>query len=58
VLCVKTAVRGAYFNVLINAKGLKDKTYAADIVGRAKELLAKNHQEADRILAIVEAAIQ
>ncbi|MDZ4667351.1 MAG: glutamate formimidoyltransferase [bacterium] len=57
VLCVKTAVRGAYFNVLINAKGLKDKDYATNMVAQAKDLLAKNRQEADRILAIVEAAI-
>jgi glutamate formiminotransferase/formiminotetrahydrofolate cyclodeaminase len=25
VLCMKTAVRGAYFNVLVNAKSLKDQ---------------------------------
>lgn len=57
VLCVKTAVRGAYFNVLINAKGLKDQTFAQEITQKAKDLLAKNHQECDRILALVEAAI-
>jgi len=57
VLCVKTAVRGAYFNVLINAKGLKDQVFAQEITQKAKELLAKNHQEADRILALVEAAL-
>lgn len=57
VLCVKTAVRGAYFNVLVNAQGLKDRTYADDIKLRAKALLDKNHAEADAILAKVEAAI-
>jgi len=57
VLCVKTAVRGAYFNVMINAKGLKDQVFAQEITQKAKELLAKNHQEADRILALVEAAL-
>lgn len=57
VLCVKTAVRGAYFNVLVNAQGLKDRTYADDIKLRAKTLLDKNHAEADAILARVEAAI-
>lgn len=57
VLCMKTAVRGAYFNVLVNAQGLKDKTYAAEIVNKAKTLLQKNHSEADAILAKVEAAI-
>ncbi|MDP3927621.1 MAG: glutamate formimidoyltransferase [Bacteroidota bacterium] len=57
VLCVKTAVRGAYFNVMINAKGLKDQVFAQEITQKAKELLAKNHQESDRILALVEAAL-
>jgi glutamate formiminotransferase / formiminotetrahydrofolate cyclodeaminase len=57
VLCVKTAVRGAYFNVLVNAKGLKDQEYAQAIISKAKSLLEKNHQEADSIIALVEAAI-
>ena len=57
VLCVKTAVRGAYFNVLINAKGLKDQVFAQEMIQKAKALLAKNHQESDRILALVESAL-
>jgi len=57
VLCVKTAVRGAYFNVLVNAQGLKDQAYAKTMVEQAKALLAKNHTEADALLTKVEAAI-
>jgi len=57
VLCVKTAVRGAYFNVLVNAQGLKDQAYAKAMVEKAKALLAKNHTEADALLTKVEAAI-
>lgn len=57
VLCVKTAVRGAYFNVLINAQGLKDRTFADDIVNKAKKLLADNHSKADELIAKVEKAI-
>jgi len=57
VLCVKTAVRGAYFNVMVNAQGLKDRVFADDIIARAKVLLAKNHQEADEALLKVEKAI-
>ncbi len=57
VLCVKTAVRGAYFNVLVNTQGLKDRAYAEDIKAKAKSLLEKNHAEADALLAKVEAAI-
>jgi glutamate formiminotransferase/formiminotetrahydrofolate cyclodeaminase len=57
VLCVKTAVRGAYFNVLVNAQGLKERTFAEDIKSRAKQILDKNHAEADAVIAKVEAAI-
>jgi glutamate formiminotransferase/formiminotetrahydrofolate cyclodeaminase len=57
VLCVKTAVRGAYFNVLVNAQGLKDRVFAEDIKSRAKQILDKNHAEADALIARVEAAI-
>lgn len=57
VLCVKTAVRGAYFNVLVNAKDLKDRTFAENLIAEAKNLLAKNHAQADELIAKVEAAI-
>ena len=57
VLCVKTAVRGAYFNVLVNAQGLKDRAFAEDIKSRAKQILDKNHAEADALIVKVEAAI-
>lgn len=57
VLCVKTAVRGAYFNVMVNAKDLKDRTFAENLIADAKTLLANNHAKADELLAKVEAAI-
>jgi glutamate formiminotransferase/formiminotetrahydrofolate cyclodeaminase len=57
VLCVKTAVRGAYFNVLVNAKSLKDTAYANTIITEAKQLLHANHQRADELIAKVESAI-
>jgi glutamate formiminotransferase/formiminotetrahydrofolate cyclodeaminase len=57
VLCVKTAVRGAYFNVLVNAQGLKDRAFAEDIKSRAKQILDKNHADADALIAKVETAI-
>ncbi len=58
VLCVKTAVRGAYFNVLVNAKGLKDKTYAEKISAEAKKVLANNHKKANELIEKVEKAIE
>jgi glutamate formiminotransferase/formiminotetrahydrofolate cyclodeaminase len=57
VLCVKAAVQGAYFNVLVNAKSLKDQTYAQQIIAEAKNILADNHKRADELIAAVEAAI-
>lgn len=57
VLCVKTAVRGAYFNVLVNAQGLKDRTFAEEIKRKAADLLQSNHTLADNLIAQVEKAI-
>ena len=37
-LCARTAVIGAYFNVRINAKDIKDRSYAEDILNKAKEV--------------------
>jgi glutamate formiminotransferase/formiminotetrahydrofolate cyclodeaminase len=53
-ICIKTAVRGAYFNVRINAKGLADKEFAEKMIHKAKNLLAKNHGDIDEILQKVE----
>lgn len=57
VLCVKTAVRGAYFNVLVNAKSLKDRNLADQFTTEAKKILEQNHQLADQLIAQVEQAI-
>ncbi len=56
-LCIKTAVRGAYFNVLVNAKGLNTKDVAKAMADEAKAILADNHKRIDAILEKVEAAI-
>jgi glutamate formiminotransferase / formiminotetrahydrofolate cyclodeaminase len=40
-LCARTAVYGAYFNVRINAKDIKDRTFADDILSRAKSVFDK-----------------
>jgi glutamate formiminotransferase/formiminotetrahydrofolate cyclodeaminase len=41
VLCAKTAVTGAYFNVRINAKDIKDKEFAATILAKAETVYQK-----------------
>jgi len=38
VLCARTAVLGAYFNVKINAKDIKDRVFAEDILNRAENI--------------------
>lgn len=53
-ICIKTAVRGAWFNVLINAKDLSDRTWAENMVNKAEALLKKNHQECDKIANNIE----
>jgi glutamate formiminotransferase/formiminotetrahydrofolate cyclodeaminase len=41
VLCAKTAVTGAYFNVRINAKDIKDRVFAKEIVTKAEDIYQK-----------------
>lgn len=38
ILCARTAVIGAYFNVRINAKDIKDSVFTEDILVRAKKI--------------------
>ena len=54
VLCIKTAVRGAWLNVLINAKDLEDRAWADAIVAKAQALLKANHSECDGIVNDIE----
>lgn len=56
-LCIKTAVRGAWLNVLINAQGLSDKVWAENVVTKARALLAKNHAACDEIILGIEAKL-
>jgi glutamate formiminotransferase/formiminotetrahydrofolate cyclodeaminase len=41
VLCAKTAVTGAYFNVRINTKDIKDRDFATNILKRAENIYQK-----------------
>lgn len=41
VLCAKAAVTGAYFNVRINAKDIKDQSFAKEILAKADEIYQK-----------------
>lgn len=41
ILCAKAAVTGAYFNVKINAKDIKDRAFADDILKRGEAIYQK-----------------
>ena len=56
-LCIKTAVRGAWLNVITNASGLSDKAWAADMVEKARAILHENHPACDAIVEKIEARL-
>jgi len=53
-LCARTAVRGAYLNVLINAEGLDEKSLADPILEKSRQILALAETAENEILKIVE----
>jgi glutamate formiminotransferase/formiminotetrahydrofolate cyclodeaminase len=57
-LCARSAVMGAYLNVKINATGLTDKKFAADIIERGKIIEDKAKESETKILSIVNSKIQ
>lgn len=56
-LCARSAVMGAFLNVKINAAGLKDKTFAADILSRGAEIELQAINAEVEILKIVNSKI-
>jgi glutamate formiminotransferase/formiminotetrahydrofolate cyclodeaminase len=57
VLCIKAAIQGAYMNVLVNAKGLKDTAFAKRVTDEAKAIQAKTSRKADELIAQVEKSV-
>ncbi len=57
VLCARTAVRGAWLNVRINAKDLKDEEARRDFLARGQALLEEAARMEDEVLALVEARL-
>lgn len=57
-LALRTGLEGAYYNVLINARQLKDREKATEILNRAGELLQKARQREQAILALVKQKIE
>jgi glutamate formiminotransferase/formiminotetrahydrofolate cyclodeaminase len=53
-LCARTAVTGAYFNVRINARDLKDRRYAEDVLSKAKIIYNEALKKEDMAVALVD----
>ncbi len=56
-LCIKAAVAGAFLNVKINAAGLDDKKFAAEILARGNEILDFVIAQENDIMQLVEQKI-
>ena len=57
VLCAKTAVAGAYLNVRINAKEIKDVNYSKNILKQAKTIFEKSNQIEKEIMAYIDSKL-
>ena len=56
-LAARAGVMGAFLNVKINAAGLEDKAFAADIINQGAEIVAKANALETEILEIVNSKI-
>lgn len=54
ILCARTAVLGAYFNVRINAKDLKDNAVATDLLARSKQIYEEAIEKEARAIALID----
>jgi len=56
-LCARTAVFGAYFNVRINAKDIKDRLFADEILTKAKNVYIKTIELENKMIQLIDASI-
>ena len=56
-LCARTAVIGAYFNVRINAKDIKDRSFAEGILSKAKEIYDKTNLLENEMIQLIDSKI-
>ncbi len=54
ILCARTAVFGAYFNVRINAKDIKDKEFTKDILAKAKKIYNSTIQKEKDVIEYID----
>lgn len=53
-LCARTAVIGAYFNVRINAKDIKDRIFADDILAKAEKIYKSTVEREQKIIELID----
>ncbi|OFY85087.1 MAG: glutamate formimidoyltransferase [Bacteroidetes bacterium RIFCSPLOWO2_12_FULL_35_15] len=56
-LCARSAVIGAFLNVKINAKGLTDKAFAAQLIAKGSVIESKTQELENEILRIINSSI-
>ena len=54
ILCARAAVVGAYFNVRINAKDIKDRAFAESILAKAEDIFQKTIAIEKETIAIID----
>ena len=54
ILCARTAVIGAYFNVRINAKDIKDRDFAENILSKASTIFTKTQTIENEMMALID----
>jgi len=54
VLCARTAVLGAYFNMKINAKDIKDRVFAEDILSKAEKIYQQTLRIEEETIAFID----
>jgi len=54
VLCAKTAVTGAFFNVRINAKDIKDRNFSNEIIAKAEKIYQSTLQKENEVIALID----
>ena len=54
ILCARTAVVGAYFNVRINAKDIKDRVFAEAILAKSKAIYEKTLMVEKEVMAYID----
>ena len=56
-LCARTAVIGAYFNVRINAKDIKDRSFAKEILFKAKGIYDQTNKLEKEMIEFIDTKI-